>query len=100
MALWTSGFEFSPPRIRRVDCASTTATGTTLSWTAVVGADEYVVQQSADGGTTWTTLTPNPTTATKAVTGLTTATAYKFRVAAVVDGAASAYCDPITVTTS
>lgn len=79
--------------------SSVTATGLTLNWTAVVGADHYRIQQSSDAGVTWTTLTPDPTTNTKSVTGLSASTAYKFRVASEVDGIFSAYSEPISVTT-
>lgn len=97
----TSTPEANPPQSpQNLSAASVTATTLTLNWTAVIGADAYKVQQSSDGGTTWTTLTPDPTTNTKAVTGLVTATAYKFRVASVVDSVVSAYSDPLSVTTS
>ena len=58
-----------------------TTTGATVQWQAVSGASAYVVE-TAPGPTfsTWTKVTPDPTTNTAAVTGLTTATSYKARV--------------------
>lgn len=45
---------------------------------------DYIVQWSSDGGSTWTTFADSISTATSAtVTGLTNATSYVFRVAAV-----------------
>lgn len=57
-----------------------TATGATLMWEPVTGATAYVVEKSADDGSTWTSAGSDPTTATLAVTGLTAETDYLFRV--------------------
>jgi hypothetical protein len=60
-----------------------------LSWTAPLrngGASitDYAVQYSSDNGNTWTTFSDGTSSSTSAtVTGLTNATAYKFRVAAI-----------------
>jgi hypothetical protein len=60
-----------------------------LSWTAPFrngGASitDYAVQYSSDNGDTWTTFSDGTSSSTSAiVTGLTNATAYKFRVAAI-----------------
>ena len=43
---------------------------------------DYVVEYSSDGGATWTAHTPNPTTTSTTVTGLTGGEAYLLRVAA------------------
>lgn len=83
-----------------LSASSISATGCTLTWNAVVGATSYRVQQSADAGTTWTDVASDPTSATKAITGLTTATSYRFRVASVVSGVLSSFSSSITVTTS
>ena len=75
-----------------------------LSWTAVTGADSYVVQRSNDGGVTWVLHSSGaggaPSTNTTSLTGLTTATSYRFRVAAVDNGITGSYSTPVSVTTS
>lgn len=80
--------------------ATTTAV---LNWTAVTGADSYLVQQSTNG-TTWAAVTSGhggePTTNTTTVTTLTTATLYYFRVAAVIDSVTGDYCPAISTTTA
>lgn len=76
-----------------------TATGVTLTWTAVVGATAYVVEKSVTPFSTYTSAGANPTVATLAVTGLTTATQYRFRVSAIVATVTSDPCPYITVTT-
>ena len=63
-----------------------------FSWTApaddgedLAGTDsilDYVVEYSSDAGVTWTAHTPNPTTTSTTVTGLTGGVGYLLRVAA------------------
>lgn len=53
-----------------------------LSWDAVTGASGYVVEKSVSPYSAWTTLAGTITGTAIAGTGLTTATAYKFRVRA------------------
>lgn len=78
-----------------------TATGVTLNWNAVPGATGYTVEKSSDGGSTWTSAGADPTAATLAVTGLTTATSYQFRVRAKKTGAPSSdWSTPLAVTTA
>jgi len=77
-----------------------TATGCTLTWNAVVGATSYRVQRSTDAGATWTDVALDPTAATKVITGLTTATSYRFRVAAIVSAVLSSYSNTVTVVTT
>lgn len=66
------------------------ATSVELSWDAVAGADEYLVEQSVSPYSTWTAVSSanggEPTTETTTVTGLTASTSYKFRVKTI-DGA-------------
>ena len=57
------------------------ATAVNLSWTTVTGATNYKLETSADGGSTWTTLATQTTTAFSN-TGLTTDSPYKYRVSA------------------
>lgn len=74
-----------------------------LSWTAVNGADGYMVQKSTDG-TTWTAVSSGaggePTTNSTTVTGLAADTLYYFRVATEVDSLLSDYCPAISTTTA
>jgi hypothetical protein len=83
------------------------ATSVELFWDEVPGfggADEYAVQQSIDAGVTYTDVAGapgSPTVATSTVTALTTATAYKFRVAYNKGGTVLGdYSRPIGVTTA
>lgn len=80
--------------------SSVTSSECLLSWTAVAGATSYRVQRSTDAGATWSDVSGDPTTNSKSITGLTTATSYRFRVASITDGALSAFSPSITVTTS
>ncbi len=79
--------------------APTAVTGTpgdgsvTVSWTApsTGGApiDEYVVQYSSDGGSTWTDDSTNSDATSYTVTGLSNGTGYVFKVRAVNDANAA-----------
>lgn len=78
------------------------ATTATFTWTAADAATSLKIQVSTDGGTTWADATHTAIAvdaATKQVTGLTAATAYKFRLL-VVDGANNGYSNVVTVTTT
>ncbi len=77
----------------------TSATAASLSWNAITGATGYKVEDSTDGGLTWTTLTANNQTTTYAAAGLTADTAYKFRVAALDATGASAASNSASITT-
>lgn len=87
------------------------ATSVALNWDQVPGfdnvgeGDKYHVQQSIDAGVTWThpasAAGGEPTTNTTTVTGLTTATGYKFRVAYWKAGTLiGEYSTAVTVTTA
>lgn len=55
----------------------------TLNWTNGVTATSHVIQQSTDGGSSWSEATASVTgQPTATVTGLTNGTTYRFRVAA------------------
>jgi titin len=63
-------------------------TQVSLSWTAPTSTggssiSAYVVERSADGGATWSTVSSSVATTTYVVTGLTNAVSYSFRVSAV-----------------
>lgn len=58
-----------------------TATTVDLTWTAIVGADNYVVRWSPAGAGTWTEQTPVATNA-DTVSGLTASTSYDFQAKA------------------
>jgi hypothetical protein len=83
------------------------ATSAQLFWDEVPGfggTDEYAIQESIDAGVTWTTVLAaaggETTAPTATVTSLTTATAYKFRVAYNKDGSVLGdFSRPISVTT-
>lgn len=80
------------------------ATTVALSWTDIPTADGYKVQRSTDSGATWTAVTSGaggePTTPSTTVTGLTAATPYQFRVAAVFGSTTGEYCTPVSATTA
>lgn len=71
-----------------LNLVSKLATSVTLDWDDVgvfTSGDKYHIQQSVDNGVTWTHpatgIGGEPATSTTTITGLTTATAYLFRVA-------------------
>lgn len=92
------------PSVNNLTVGTIAQTTVALSWTDVVIADSYKVQQSSDGGTTWTDVTTGhggtPTTNSTTVTTLTASTPYKFRVAVVVNGVTGEYCSPVSATTT
>lgn len=61
---------------------SITTNSANLSWTAVPNATSYTVEYKPNTATTWTILNANQTTTTASLTGLTTGTAYNWRVTA------------------
>lgn len=70
------------PAVTGLAASAVTETGMTLTWAAVTGADGYAVQYSANGGATWTAVSPAPTSATVTLSGLTANTTYTIRVRA------------------
>jgi hypothetical protein len=59
-----------------------TTTNANLSWTAVANATSYAVEYKLNSATTWTVISAAQTTTTASLTGLTTGTAYNWRVRA------------------
>jgi hypothetical protein len=87
-----------PPK--NVVASAITATGLTLTWSAVSGATAYKVEKAVSPFTTWTSAGADPATSTLAVTSLTTATAYQFRVSTKVGATYGSPGVPISVTTA
>lgn len=77
-----------------------TTTTVALTWTPVVGADDYTVEKSVSPFTTWTSAGADPVVANISVTGLTLGTLYHFRVSANIGSQTSDPCPEIAVTTA
>ncbi len=73
-------------------------TSATFNWTAAAGATSYNVRYKPTAGATWTNTTS--ATTSKAVTGLTAATAYEWQVQTVCAAGTSAYTSSTTFTTT
>lgn len=79
------------------------ATTAEMSWDAVDAAESYNIEKSEDAGDTWIDGTPASVTAPTVMveqTGLTTATAYQFRVRAVDGGIESDPSNVLSITTA
>jgi hypothetical protein len=76
-----------------------TASSAALTWTPVVGADEYVVERAVSPFSSYTALTPNPTVANKADSTVAASTVYRYRVRTKKGSITSDPCPYITVTT-
>lgn len=91
------------PAPNNLTAGTLTSTSAQLLWTPVVGATEYEVETgagaTADDVSSWTKLSPNPTSANATVSSLTASTQYWARVSAVVGTEKSDPCTPITFTT-
>jgi hypothetical protein len=66
-----------------------TASGATLSWTAVSGATSYRVEFKTNASATWTLFNAANATTTATLTGLTSATLYDYRVSTNCTGGSS-----------
>lgn len=89
----------APDAPATVNAGSITTTSAAALWSAVSGATGYKVQYSANPHSSWTNAGTFPTGAgvtSLAVTGLTSNTLYKFRVATVGAGGDSSYTEMAT----
>lgn len=79
---------------------SQTATTVSLTWSAVTGAENYVVRRAPTGTTNWTEAAP-VATANTTITGLSASTTYDFQVKATATGATdSAWSTTLTQATT
>lgn len=85
-----------------LNLAAGTITDTTvdLTWTPVVGADDYTVEKSTSPFTSWSSAGADPSAANLQVTSLTASTAYHFRVSTNIGAQTSDPCPEIAVTTT
>ena len=77
-----------------------TTNSVNLSWSPVVDATSYAVEYKLNSATTWTVLNATQTTATASLTGLTSGTAYNWRIRATCAAGAGAYVTANFTTTS
>jgi hypothetical protein len=105
LTLTTTGPPAAPAQVTGLTTGATTSTSVALTWTAPANGGsaitDYTVQYAVSPpGTSWTTFSHSASTATAiTVTGLTAATTYVFRVAAVNaigTGTPSAASSPVT----
>ncbi|AVD99635.1 major tail protein [Mycobacterium phage Cuke] len=82
-----------PPK--NVMVGNVSDTGATVIWEPVTGVTGYVVESSADDGTTWVALTPAPTGATATLSTLTEDTDYLVRVASKIGTDVSYFSTPV-----
>ena len=86
------------PTIPTLSTTAVLANEIDLSWTTITGALAYVLQQSSDGGTTWTTLTTTPGTI-YSVYNLLPNTTYEFTIAAITSSGTGSASTPFSVST-
>ena len=99
-ATTTSTVAATFPAAPVVTAAVISPTAITLNWVNVATATAYKVEQSTNGGTTWTTLTSSLSGTPDALTGLNPNTPYTFRVSGInATGGVSAPSAPVTATT-
>lgn len=94
----------APLKVTGLNVTSATATAVSLAWNAPFDGGspitDYVVEYSADGGTTWTVFADGTSTvAATTVTGLVDSTTYSFRVAAVNSLGTGTYSDVVAGST-
>jgi len=77
-----------------------TTTNANLSWTAVANATSYAVEYKLNTAATWTVFNAAQTTTTASLTGLTTGTAYNWRVRATCATSVGAYVTANFTTTT
>lgn len=77
-----------------------TATGATVSWTAVSGASNYTVEYKTAAATTWTTAAAATTANSVNLTGLAATTLYDWRVRTNCTSGSSAYTQAQFTTTA
>ncbi|AKU45319.1 major tail protein [Mycobacterium phage Madruga] len=70
-----------------------------VTWTPVVGAEEYKVEYSTSPFSSWTVLTPNPTVANATLASLTASALYRVRVSTIKGSQTSDPCPYVTFTT-
>ncbi len=94
----TSATTLPTPLAAAVASASVSGTTATITWTPVTGATSYLVETSSNGSTGWSTV---GSTAGTSLTdsGLSTGTAYYFRVTASDSYVSSATSNVVSVTT-
>lgn len=76
----------APGQVTGLTAGTATSTTQPLSWTAPTTGTApftYLVEKSADGGSTWTNAATGVSGTSTTVSGLTAATSYKYRVSAV-----------------
>lgn len=76
------------------------ASGATVSWTAVSGASNYTVEYKTAAGSTWTTAAAATTATSVNLTGLTASTLYDWRVRTNCTSGSSAYTQAQFTTTA
>ncbi len=95
-----SGITVSPAAPLNLSASAVSTSQINLTWTGSTGATGYTVQRSANGGSSWTTVTTTAAgTTSYADTGLAAGTTYEYRVQAT-GGNNSGYSNTATATTT
>lgn len=68
---------------------TTTSTSAPVSWNSVTDAGSYKVEYKTTSASNWMAVSPNPTTASCTITGLTPSTTYNWRVTAIPSASAA-----------
>lgn len=72
---------------------TTTSTTAAVSWNSVTDAGSYKVEYKTSSASNWTAVSPNPTTTSCTITGLTSSITYNWRVTAIPSASAVATKD-------